>query len=100
MIDVVLRFKIVGIGCGPMPIQCRTNLLSTHMNLPTSPGRRYYVALSATDHFVETDIPRSLQQSRKDRPTRPRATISTAAVRPSSPTRQTVGQNATGRIRS
>src|ERR1700722_14251794 len=30
-IDVVLRFKIVGIGCSPMPIQCRTYLLIYHM---------------------------------------------------------------------
>src|ERR1700733_6180692 len=30
-IDVVFRFKIVGIGCSPMPIQCRAYLLSSHM---------------------------------------------------------------------
>src|SRR5262249_45079228 len=32
-IDGVLRFKIVGIGRGPMPIQCRTYLLISHIAL-------------------------------------------------------------------
>jgi hypothetical protein len=33
----VLRFKIVGIGRGPVPIQCRTYLLISHIALsPTS----------------------------------------------------------------
>src|SRR5262249_54830912 len=31
--DGVLRFKIVGIGRGPMPIQCRTYLLISHIAL-------------------------------------------------------------------
>src|ERR1700677_2687740 len=31
VIDVVLRFKIAGVGCSPMPIECRTYLKISHM---------------------------------------------------------------------
>src|SRR5450631_199269 len=33
VIDAVLRFKIVGIGRGPMLIQCRTDLLNSHSRM-------------------------------------------------------------------
>src|ERR1700724_3534087 len=33
VIDAVLRFNIVGIGCRPMLIQCRTDLLISHSRI-------------------------------------------------------------------
>src|SRR6516162_2962056 len=37
VIDAVLRFKIVGIGCRPMLIQCRTDLLISHSRILQRP---------------------------------------------------------------
>src|SRR3984957_4775745 len=48
-IDVVLRFKIVGIGCRPMPIQGRTYFLSFHRTLRP---RRSSISRVARDNFM------------------------------------------------
>ncbi len=53
-IDVVLRLKIVGIGCNPMPIQCRTYLLSSHMTLQR---HQTSIPLLTQDTFTEVTLP-------------------------------------------
>ena len=53
-IDVVLRFKIIGIGCSPMPIQCRTYLLSSHMTLQR---HQPSVPLHTQDTFTAVILP-------------------------------------------
>ena len=53
-IDAVLRFKIVGIGPGPMPIQCRTYLLSSHMTLQR---HQPSIPLLTQDTFMAVTLP-------------------------------------------